>query len=782
MEDLFSYSARGFSLDLFLNIIFILGMSLMTWSLSMLRIVRKKNYELETKFSSLVQIIDSGNHSWAIWNLQANSVNLSPNLKDEWELDQYENIPVHEFIQLFDESAHAALEDGLYQLRYNLMPLDLILQLVRNEKVFRVLAKGGGGETVAIWLQDVTHDMNERHQNNLKINSLLEERQRLRSILDAIPYPIWYRSQSGGLLFNNSAYNYVAEGISGKLDEKEHTLWLQMGLPQNSELSFLNLEQSSRRHCVIEGQRRLLEFHEETLNQDKIGYAIDLTQVESAEKDLRRHIEAHKEVLETLTIGITIYNAERRLVFFNHAYARMYEFDESFLNAQPSIGEVLENLRSRNLIQEASNFPEFKKKIYNQFTSLISSYQELAHLTDGRTVRIITSPHPMGGMFFIFENVTDAIELERRYNTQIAVQDETLNSLHEGVAVFGRDMRLKLVNQEFKSIWSIEDQKFREGITLTDALDIARRNIIVNDTWDDFKTRVLSLVSGRTARSLSMRLTDSRVLDCTYLPLLDGDHLFSIIDVTDRLLAESALKDKSDALRDMVEIKSQFLQNVSQLLSRPLQKIMGYGEILDSHYQGTLNAGQKRYVRMINSTSHNLSMIVDDLLDISTLELHPSILNLTEVDVEDFLKSVVNPLKDLMKTTRVTLKVAIEKPQGVLSIDVVRMRRAFIRILTHVLHILKTNDIVRLTAKPKGSDSLALRIVFPKREDFLVVLEEKRNVSTDQLVPLLTRLVEMNNGELQGSIKGDNYCLDIVFPLVQKGGGRLTLNAQKAAS
>ena len=86
------------------------------------------------------------------------------------------------------------------------------------------------------------------------------------------------------------------------------------------------------------------------MNQDRVGYAIDLTAAELAERELRRHIQAHKEVLENLSVGITIYNAEKRMVFFNHAYARMYEFDETFLHSQPSVGEVLENLRARSLI------------------------------------------------------------------------------------------------------------------------------------------------------------------------------------------------------------------------------------------------------------------------------------------------------------------------------------------------------------------------------------------------------------------------------------------------
>lgn len=755
----------------------------MVWSFSMMRDIRKKSIDLENKANSLIKILELGASHWCTWNTLQNTMTISSGLKEIWKTESSENIHVNDFIKRFDEAMHSALEDGLYQLRYNLIPLDLILQLASDDRMFRVIGKRDNDQTVILWIYNVTQEMNEKHQSNLKINNLLEERQRLRNILDTIPYPIWYRSHSGGLLFNNSAYHYALEGVSDQSDSGKQTLWLQMGVPEDSELSIFPTEHSTRKHCIIEGQRRLLEFHEENLNQDRVGYAIDLTAIETAERELRRYIDAHKEVLESLSVGITIYNADRRLVFYNHAYARMYEFDEVFLNAQPSVGELLENLRTRSLLQETSNFPEFKKKIYQNFTSLISSYQELVHLTDGRTIRIITSPHPLGGLFYIFENVTDALELERQYNTQIAVQKETLNSLHEGVAVFGRDMKLKLVNQEFLNVWLMDDQPFQEGITLSEALDIARQNIVLSESWEDFKGRILSLVSARHARSISLRFVDGRVLDCSYLPLLDGDHLFSIVDVTDRLLAEKALKERSETLKETVELKSKFLLSVSQLLSRPLQKIVGYSEILDSHYHGALNSAQKRYIKLIYSTSQNLSTVVEDLLDISNLDLHHNILSATDTDVESFIKSVLSPLKDLIKTTRISLKALFEKTSGVIVIDTSRMRRTLIRILAHVLHSLKSDDILRIHTKPKGSDSVNIRIVFPRRDEFFIILEnENESPSSSQILPVLRKIVDMNGGSVHAAIKGENYCIDIDFPLKKKNQSRLMLPPQKDTS
>ena len=73
------------------------------------------------------------------------------------------------------------------------------------------------------------------------------------------------------------------------------------------------------------------------------------------------------------------------------------------------------------------------------FTSLIEPQEELLHLPDERTLRLVVSPHPFGGLTFVYEEVTDKLALERSYNTLIEVQRETLDNLYEAIAVFGSD-------------------------------------------------------------------------------------------------------------------------------------------------------------------------------------------------------------------------------------------------------------------------------------------------------------------------------------------------------
>src|SRR5690606_41817638 len=84
------------------------------------------------------------------------------------------------------------------------------------------------------------------------------------------------------------------------------------------------------------------------------------------------------------------------------------------------------------------------------------------HLPDGRTLRVIASPQPKGGMTWVFESLTEKINLESRYNAIVQVQSETLDNLAEGVAVFGSDGRLRLSNPAFRRLWGITD-KFIDG-------------------------------------------------------------------------------------------------------------------------------------------------------------------------------------------------------------------------------------------------------------------------------------------------------------------------------
>ena len=87
----------------------------------------------------------------------------------------------------------------------------------------------------------------------------------------------------------------------------------------------------------------------------------------------------------------------------------------------------------------------------------VESQEHWWHLPDGRTIRVIANPQPKGGVTWVFENLTEKMDLESRYNTAVRVQGETLDNLAEGVAVFGPDGRIRLSNPAFAALWGLPD-------------------------------------------------------------------------------------------------------------------------------------------------------------------------------------------------------------------------------------------------------------------------------------------------------------------------------------
>ena len=43
-------------------------------------------------------------------------------------------------------------------------------------------------------------------------------------------------------------------------------------------------------------------------------------------------------------------------------------------------------------------------------------------LPDGRTLRVVRQPHPLGGILLLFSDITDELKLRSRFNAQIQVQ------------------------------------------------------------------------------------------------------------------------------------------------------------------------------------------------------------------------------------------------------------------------------------------------------------------------------------------------------------------------
>src|SRR5439155_20508922 len=113
---------------------------------------------------------------------------------------------------------------------------------------------------------------------------------------------------------------------------------------------------------------------------------------------------------------------------------------------------------------------------------------------------------------------------------------------------------------------------------------------------------------------------DGSILRLATVPLPDGAVLFTGQDVTDSARVERALRESNDALETAARLKSEFIANVSYELRTPLNAIIGFAEILANEYFGSLSPRQLDYSRGILDSSHRLMALINDILDLATIE------------------------------------------------------------------------------------------------------------------------------------------------------------------
>jgi PAS domain-containing protein len=257
-----------------------------------------------------------------------------------------------------------------------------------------------------------------------------EEAARLREALDLLPLPVWRRDCAGAVADCNRPYAAMF-GI-GREAALAESCDLAAAARSRPALPAAAAAPPVRTHVIIGGQRRLLEITElRCADGAAFGFALDRTDIENAAAELRRHLDGNAAVLEGVSAAVAIFGPDKRLKFHNAAFAGLWRLDGIWLASEPTLNEILERLREMRRLPEFADFRIFKKERSELFTSLIEPRHELMHLPDGRTLQLTISPHPFGGLIFVYEDVSDHLALECSYNTLIQVQRATLDHLFE---------------------------------------------------------------------------------------------------------------------------------------------------------------------------------------------------------------------------------------------------------------------------------------------------------------------------------------------------------------
>ena len=690
----------------------------------------------------------------------------APALGEALGLDLSNGADLPALLGAFAEEEAGRLEGALDRLRREGAGFALRLKRRDGKRVFEV--SGGRANSTAqaapadlLWLSDVTDlaQAAERAET---------ERDSVSHILDGLPLPVWRRDADLSLVYCNQAYARAVGAAPGEALTQAVELLGKSKSEAGRAIGARALEsgedQSESHHVVVEGARRLLEVSERPLADGSLlGHAVDRTDAEELRGEMSRRANAHADVLENLRSGIAIFGPDLKLRFFNSAYAEIWGLEEDFLRGEPEFGGVLEALREARRLPEQANFPEYKRQLARNLQTLIEPAEELIHLPDGTTLLSVASPHPFGGVLLTYENVTDRLSLESSYHTLIEVQRETLNNLYEGIAVYGADGRLKLSNPAFARIWKLPLELLESEPHVRQLAAQVRDFFTVSDAeWEELSETIVARATEPEARSARHERADGTIIDWSQVPLPDGASLFTFTDVTDSIRVERALRDRAEAMETADRLKSEFIASVSYELRTPLNAIVGFAEILEKQFFGKLNERQLEYSRGIVESSEKLIALINDILDLATIEAGYMELEVEPVQVRDLLNSVRSLGQERARTQNIELKLDCPKDIGEITVDKRRLRQALFNLLSNAFKF--TPEGGRVTVSARRGES----------EVSLAVADTGIGIREDDLERVFGKF---ERGTGQSGHSGAGLGLSLVKSLVELHGGRVALES-----
>jgi signal transduction histidine kinase len=619
-------------------------------------------------------------------------------------------------------------------------------------------------------------DLAGRHE------ALLNEVASLRALVERLPSPVWTRDAAGRLTFVNAAYARAVEARD-TADAVERSLELLDSTARDNIARERTLAgaYAGRLPAIVAGARRSFDVLDFRTDPGTAGIGIDATEAETMRSALARMVDAHRRILDALSTGVAMFDANQKLTFYNAAYRALWNLDAFYLDQVPTDSAVLEELRAARKLPEEQDFRQWKAQLHAAYRAM-EAQEHTWHLPDGRTLRVVTTPNPDGGVTYLFNDVTERLDLERRFQELIRVQGETLDNLAEGVAVFASDGRVRLSNSAFARMWGLSPQTLAERPHIETISALCQPLHGDNATWQALR-QVVTAIDSRTAISGRLERRDGSVVDCTTVPLPDGATLVTFHDVTDSVNVERALRERNEALEDADKIKIDFVHHVSYELRSPLTNIIGFVHLLGDPSTGPLAPKQREYLDYITVSTNTLLALINNILDLATIDAGRMQLNLGPVDIRQTMASAAEGVQDRLVSSGLVLEMQTANDVGSFIADERRVRQILFNLLANAVSFSPPGGTVMLLAE-RRADALVFAVTDHGPGIPSEVLEKvfdwfethslgSHHRGTGIGLSLVRSFVELHGGTVEiSSVVGEGTTVTCTFPF--GGAAKLT--------
>jgi two-component system phosphate regulon sensor histidine kinase PhoR len=354
-------------------------------------------------------------------------------------------------------------------------------------------------------------------------------------------------------------------------------------------------------------------------------------------------------------------------------------------------------------------------------------------------------PHRVG---LALENIfARQQELELQIARRESGTQTILGAMEDGLLVVDARSHVTLMNPTFQKLFELHDPAV--GIPLVEAVRHATLDQLVAET----------LLTGEAMRS-ELSLADSRThgerhVEVSAVPIRNAD---------DEVTGTVVLFHDITELKQLDQIRRDFVANVSHELRTPLSILRGYIEVLFDEPQ-TSREELTRILSIMERHSKRLQRLVDDLLSLAQLESSHAELEISVVRMDELFNNLIRDWKE--KLTGKNLKVIVDLPSetSVLRADGTRLEEALHNLLDNAVKFSPDNGQIRLRGTRCGSNVA------------LSVADNGIGISKEHLPRIFERFYRADKARSR-ELGGTGLGLAIVKHIAQLHGGRVEAESE----
>ncbi|WHO37207.1 PAS-domain containing protein [Sphingobium sp. AP49] len=633
--------------------------------------------------------------------------------------------------------------------------------LVRGAPAGPGLAANGG---VVLWIFDATDSQSEIQALTATVGQLRDALEALAGLVEAAPFPMWHRTPDLRLSLVNSAYVRAVDspGAREVIANGTELVEAVSGLsPQDAAAEAVAGGGPIARMvpATIDGERRTMRVVDVPLGDAGVaGFAMDQHELEQARVEHRRLEAAQRDLLDRLSAGVAQFGPDRALRFWNQPFISLFALNQDALADTPLFERVLDQMRDARRLPDNRDFPAWRAERRDWFLSP-DPLEENWLLVDGTHLRVYAQPLPDGGLLLIFEDRTEQVQLSSARDTLLRVRTATFDNLFESIGVFSSDGRLHLWNSRFRIIWGVSEEALAAHPRIDELMRTVQTRLAKPQQSNLVRELVRAATVERKQRVGHVGFADGRVFEFAAIPLPDGNALFTMLDVTDSRRVEQVLRDRNEALEQADKVKTAFVTNMSYELRTPLTTIAGFAEMMSAGYAGELSDAAKEYVDGILQSTGRLSMLIDNVLDLTQGEAGTLPIERTAVDLAVLVRESAARVEGDANAKGIDLAVTLQDSLGPVQGDARRIGQAIDHLLENALRYCGEGarilvhgdggpDLVRLVVSDNGPGITTARraAIF----DPITRAEQTRKGGRATIgLPLVKQLAEAHGGTFQ---------------------------------